>query len=259
MTLMRFWQKLSCKFFLLASLPLILCYCSSSLPPVNEAFEKKYGKEVEQIKIARTPAPGAANQSITTYPPTPEELRAEQNSAELSQNYYPYVDVTKFGERAPQNYLPNGEVYEQGVASRRSNALPEDMFEITYNVALYPPFRVSGKEFDAIKVPPADVYGVPTEMSSKSYLLAGNDSLQRNIDKINSEKSADDIEISETLIKEQKQLKRKEKMIKIFGKNSLEIASLEKKEDKQKPSQEQKSSDAPKPQDAGQAQKAVKN
>ena len=72
-----------------------------------------------------------------------------------------------------------------------------------------------------------DVYGVQTEMSEKSYLLAGNNSLQKNVDQINAEKTAEDIEMSEALINEQKQLRRKQRMQKTFGDDSLELALLE--------------------------------
>lgn len=266
---MRFFLKLSFKFFLLTSSLLFLSSCYS-LPPANEAFEKKYGKEMEKVKAARTPAKGAEKEVVTTYPPSAAELLQVQREAELQQNYYPYVDVTQFGDRLPQDYFPNGETYEQAKRNP-SNNLPNDMFEITYNTALYPAFRKVGVEFDAINIPPSDIYGVKTEMASKGYLLVGNDSLQKNIDKINSEKTVDDVEISEILIKEQKQLKRKEKMIKIFGQNSLELASLEKsksnleknsdikKEDKKESSSDQKSSDGQTAQSIEPTPKIVKN
>jgi hypothetical protein len=57
--------------------------------------------------------------------------------------------------------------------------------------------------------------------------FAGNNSLQKNVDQINAEKTAEDIEMSETLINEQKQLRRKQRMQKTFGDDSLELTLFE--------------------------------
>jgi len=234
---MKFLQNFSLQFFLFLSL---LCSFSSCAPKtdINSAFNKKYGKEVQQTKIERTPSKEMNHETSYSTPPTEEEVI---RSLAATSEYFPYVDVAKFGEKVPQSYLPNGEVYELSRAKNPANALPPNMFEIAYNTAVHPPFRRVGIEFDTITIPPEDVYGVKTEMSDKSYLLAGGDAMQKSIDKINNEKTADDIEMSEILIKEQKQLKRKQKMVKIFGQEgTIELASLEKsgeKKDNKKPNE----------------------
>lgn len=229
---MGFWKKFSQKFYTIlitiSSLLFLLPSCSKQLN-INETFEKKYGKEIEKIKVERAQAKESKQQVTSSMAPTAEEV-ARDIVAES--DYYPYVDVSKFGEKTPQNYLPNAESYEQTKANNPANSLPANMFEITYNTTLHPPFRKNDDAFDAIKIPPSDVYGVKTAMSEKAYLLAGNDVVQKTIDQINAEKTREDIEISHILIKEQKQLRRQEKMEKMFGKNSVELTSLEKKEQK---------------------------
>jgi hypothetical protein len=223
---MSFWKKISSK-IVFCAISLVAFSCSYTPEDVNLSFEKKYGAEVGRIKQQReAPMQGAANEMMMSSAPSIADLY-NPDSSQSGGEYYAYVDVAKFGEKIPQTYLPNGEVYEQAKSQSPSNSLPANMFEVRYETALYPPFRKIGAEFDRIEIPPADVYGVKTEMSEKSYLLAGNSSMQKNIDQIIAEKTDDEIEISETLIREQKLLKRKQKMIKIFGQDSFESTSLD--------------------------------
>ncbi len=220
---MKLLQKFLPEFlFLLMSFSLLSC---STPDTQNAVFEEKFGASFEKVKAERTPAKGSDSRIVVLQAPTEADLRDMVN--ESNQNDYPYVDVNKFGERIPQAALPNGEFYEQARMQSPSNALPPDLFEIGYNTQVHPAFRKTGAEFDTISVPPADVYGVKTEMSEKPYLLAGNDSLQKSIIGINSEKTAEDIELSEILIREQKQLKRKQKMREIFGSDALEMEAIE--------------------------------
>lgn len=236
---MKFLQK-----FLLKILLPVFCFAGvfscSSPQNINEVFEQKFGKQVGKIKAERTPPKGSKGEVISSPVPVLNDLHDSDSSGQ-NKNYYAYVDVTKFHEKTPQYYFPNGESYEQEAAKNPSNSLPQNMFDVSYNTALYPPFRRIGAEFDRIEVPEKDAYGVKTAMSEKPYLLAGNDSLKRNIDQIISEKNADEIEFSETLIREQKQLKRKEKMVKIFGRNSVELVSLNESEENQNENPEKKS------------------
>ena len=221
---MRFWQKFSFKilFLLLPSCLLASCFSSPKLPSVNANFEKKYGKEVAQMQAGRVS--DAPSEKVTVLQaPSADEVTA---NLAASGEYYPYVDVNKFNEKVPQIYLPNGESYEQTKMTGPANSVPPDIFEISYNLGLYPAFHRAGTEFDSIPIPPQDAYGVKTEMAEKSYLLAGNNSLQRGIDKINSEKSSDDIDNSAIVIREQKQLRREQRMLKTFGESAMEMASL---------------------------------
>jgi len=221
--LKKFLPELLCALLLLVSSCAL--FSSKKANVYNAVFDKKYGKEVEKIRATRAPTQEISKEITTIQPPTEDEMRAMNNKA--GDNYYAYTDVSKFGGKEPQNYLPNGEFYEAARSNNPSNALPQNMFRVSYNTTLHPPFRRFGVEFDRIVIPASDVYGVKTEMSEKSYLIAGNNSLQKNIDQINAEKTAEDIEMSEALINEQKQLRRKQRMQKTFGDDSLELALLE--------------------------------
>ena len=98
-----------------------------------------------------------------------------------------------------------------------ANNLPEDMFSLIYGQTIDSPFLISGMEFDTITIPDHDRYGVASTLNDKRYFLAGNQILQKNIDEMTKQQSAEDIEFSEALIKEQKKLRRQQKLEKIFG------------------------------------------
>ena len=100
------------------------------------------------------------------------------------------------------------------------NNLPDDMFDLVYNPTINAPFVVSGLEFDTINIPERDYYGIASTLNDKRYVLAGNQVLQKNIDEVIKQQSAEDIELSEILIKEQRQLKKQQKLTKIFGDDS---------------------------------------
>jgi hypothetical protein len=214
---MKFERKFLLKIFLFTAFSLALFSCAAELPDINQAFEEQYGGQVEAMRQQRAAQKGENNEVVFSTPPTQADLVAD---AAKNGDYQPYKDVAKFGDVQSQIYLPSVEVYEQQGA-KASNSLPSDMFYITYKTDLYPPFRPVGSEFDSIPIPPQDAYGVRTEMSQKPYLLVGNDSLQRSIDKINGERTRSDTKISEILIKEQRQQKQKEKMAKIFGQEEI--------------------------------------
>lgn len=230
---MGFLQKLFSGFLLLSAL-LFATNCQtpqSNIEAINEPFEKKYGKEVEKINFSRTPTKQQDKEVTYSTAPTVEEVN---ESIAAKPGYYPYVDVSKFTQEKPvQTYMPDADTYESAASRNPSNAIPPNIFEVSYNTNLHPPFRRIGAEFDTINVPPQDAYGVKTAMSEKPYLLVGNDALQKSIDHINNDKTEMDVEISETLIREQKQMKRKAKMIKTFGEEGgIELASLEKNNEK---------------------------
>lgn len=224
---MRFEQKFSFKilFLLICTSFLTSCFSSKKLPSVNATFEKKFGGEVKKVNADRVST--AASDKVTIMQSPAEEI-AKVNLAE-NQNYN-YVEVNKFSDKQPEIYLPNGESYEQTRFTGPANSVPQDLFEISYNLGLYPAFRRVGAEFDRIAVPSQDVYGVKTEMSEKSYLLAGNNALQKSIDQINADKTSDDIDNTQIVIREQKQLRRQQRMIKTFGESGMEMALMDQEE-----------------------------
>jgi hypothetical protein len=199
---------------------------SKATPSVNAEFEKKYGKEVEKMRLERAVDSSASSVTVSQSPYATDMLRPEND-------YYAYVDVRRFNERAPEIYLPNGESYEHTRRSGPDNSVPPDIFDINYNLGVYSAFRTLGAEFDRIYIPPQDVYGVETKMSDKEYLLAGNNALQRSIDNIEANKSSGDIENSEIIIRERRAARIKAQMKKNFGSDEVSIVSLVKKEKKE--------------------------
>lgn len=228
---MNLHKNFSLKFLILLIL-FPLFSCSSDLD-VNEAFQEKYGKQIDKMRAKRTPTKDMSVKTPRSFSSFSIEEDTDFSSA-ADIDYYAYVDVSKFGDRTPKVFLPNGQIYEQSAMRGPANSLPPNIFDVTYQTGLYPPFQKIGAEFDQIEVPERDAYGVKTKVYDKSYLLAGNNSLQKNIDNIQASRTPQDIENSKILISEQRQLRRKRKIIKIFGENSLEIASLEKPQEEAK-------------------------
>jgi len=221
--LKKFLYKVSFLIFFISP----LASCSSYQTKANESFQKKYGEEIAKIKAERVHPRKEGDDKIVTVYTAPTAADIQYEAIKTDSEYYAYVDVNKFGQKTPQNYMPNREVYENAKDSGPSYGIPPDIFEITYNTNLYPGFRKIGVEFDYINVPPYDAHGVRTAMSDKTYLLGGGDALQRSIDTVRNDRSGDDVEISEILITEQRQLKKKQQMEKIFGKDAyLELAVL---------------------------------
>jgi hypothetical protein len=232
--LSRFQKGIFFKYFFWIALSLLTTSCySSRLPDVNAEFEKKYKEEVEKMNQGRDM--GANSQEVVTVvqSPNPADINAE-----MREDAYFYVEVDRFSDKPPRIYLPNGESYEQTRALNPSNSIPPDMFEISYGIGLYPPFRQQGVEFERIAIPPRDVYGVKTQMSEKPYLLAGNNSVQKSVDRILSEKTPEDVENSEILINERKAFRRKQRMIKTFGESDFDLGALAKKDQKPKEEKE---------------------
>ncbi len=214
------WLQKNLLFYILC----IFCFVSCSpINTVNSVFQKKYGKEVQKIANSRVAPKTSQKKENKLDFASPQDELVNQPSPINSdyEQYYASVDPDEYAAVPPRNFLPNGEVYEQG--KNTPEALAKNIFNISYRTALSPPFRKSGIEFDSINIPPQDSYGVVTVMSEKEYLLVGNNSLQKNIDYINNSRSLEDVEMSQILIKEQRQLRRKQKMIKVFGFDSAKV------------------------------------
>lgn len=130
------------------------------------------------------------------------------------------INSTRTGPtQAAQSAIANNQ-NANSAPNQTTNNVSDDMFDLTYNTSLSPPFVFSGIEFDVIKIPEKDYYGVPSTLNAKQYVMAGNQALQKNIDGIILAQNAEEVEFSETLIKEQKDLRKQQKLVKIFGEDS---------------------------------------
>ncbi len=182
------------KIFLIFTITNLLNGCVKNNLDVamNSNFEKKYGEEVAYILSKRAKKPEASD---SDFPDFKSSLK----------NF--------------ESYTPDFQVYNQGRANVQNSQLPADIFDVNYNAIEHPPFVYSGLEFDTINIPSQDYYKIKSDLSDKKYLIAGNQALQKNIDGMLQERTAQDIEMSNILIKEQKKLRREQKMQRVFGSN----------------------------------------
>lgn len=199
--------------------PLILLFSCSTVTDPNKNFNEKYSPQVKSI-LSSVPAQNQEKNStvkdktqfgnITYGDVIDDQIRDDHQ-------FYPYFDVRKFGQTLPKVHLPDMAIYDQTRFQNPSNQLPPDIFEVTYETRLYPPFKYQGARFDSIHIPRKDIYGVETTMTNKDYLLAGNDSVQNSIENIKRNKKSYDVQNTNILIAEQKKLRHERKIAKLFG------------------------------------------
>ncbi len=189
--------------------------CSNSVFKSNEVFESKYGDNVKMINALRQDKSviDIKNKLDFTAEFENDDSRYTNQNVTIPEQY----STQQFYNQAPDNSGFTG---------------PREMFDVTYAQTINTPFRKIGAEFDVIEIPPQDAYGVRVGMQNKEYLLVSRKLLQRNIDQMNTERTKEDIENSNVLISEQKSLKRRARMTKIFGSNAvLEDEEKSKKSD----------------------------
>ncbi len=195
-----------------------LASCKSDEDTVNKTFNQKYGKEVERVRLDRLPPQAQFPQEKLEFTaPIERDFRYANNNLGADLEQY-----SNFEGALSQVFLQDADARNQAPSQMGS------IFDNPYRAPINVPFRKIGDEFDAIEVPEQDAYGVKTGMLEKEYLLVSKKLLQKNVDQINNSRSENDLEDSEALIAEQKQIKRKLKMIKIFGEEALELEDEEK-------------------------------
>ncbi len=221
---------------------LLLCLCLFACKKknlINEAFKEKYGQEIERIKNDRTPTQDVKIGTKYNFESSSFEntTKASERVVDLEQQYA-NVDVQEYSEVKPKQFFPNSNVYAEG---KSAQSLPDNIFDLSYNTTLSPPFKPVKSAFDLVQIPSYDYYGVRTSLEEKQYGITGNNYLQKNIDEINAKRSKEDIEISKILIEEQKKLKRQFRMEKIFGPKQQNGSEKEKKDDDKKKSKDKTS------------------
>lgn len=181
--------------------------CSSEkLPDSNKTFNEKYAVEVQKIKAVRVEQISSKSQERMNFnAPLDQDLSRYTNNNVTVPEYY---TTRQFANQVLNDPGFNSQI---------------EMFENSYNPSIRTPFRKIGAEFDAIDIPSKDAYGVNSGMSDKEYLLVSRKLLQKNVDQINVERSGNDIKNSEILIEEGREIKRKERMKNIFGRDSIEL------------------------------------
>ncbi len=206
----------------------------SSIPESNKAFEKQYGDEIKQIKKERLAPKGEQESVFNSNPPSQAEI--DSANPRFAAEVNSYVEVNQFGNVVQRETLPNAQSFEMGQAAFASGALPPDMFCVTYNTDIYPGFYKSGEEFDEIKIPSEDAYGIGGTMSAKTYTLVGNSALQKNIDLVNADRTKRDIKISNILITELRDMNRKKRLMKELNNDEELAKKLQEPEEKKEKS-----------------------
>jgi len=221
------------------SLLIIICSCAKNgiHSSANSEFESKYSKEVEFINSSRKEPVFNSDieaQKIAQKKRAPTAFEDPATIMGLSGNdklSSAKVDTSKLQNIRPQNFTPDAQTFNDGQAFVAKNNLPADIFDLIYITETSPPFAVSGLTFDVIQIPERDFFGVKSTLNDKKYLLVGNEALQRNIDQINDGRTQDDIELSEIIIREQKEIRKQRKIAKVFSEDASIIAAEKIKEE----------------------------
>lgn len=228
----------------------ILFSCNTVGPnSVNNDFQNKFGDQVQKIReyyqsqnIDQNPKviSDDDNKKIKEYSEfdNPVEIF---NIAGPIQKQQANVETQKIIIKPKKFFGPTMNDYNRSLANSRNRVIPADIFEIKYNINQFPPFKTTGVEFDKIRIPSQDAYGINSDLNQKEYKIAQISYLQRSIDNYDKNRTNEDLEFSKILIKEQKNLIRQKKSMEIFGNNSEEESqSREKQEDWAKKLKEQR-------------------
>jgi len=194
-----------------------LSSCNKDYDP-NEKFNKKYGQQIMHRKM---PENKKTFYDLKKEAPRPfQPITSEEvylDSIKRQVQYFPYSKINRFGQRFDGGYLDRAQALSQSVINSSSQRISSDVFDIVYFAGPYESFDYKGARFDGIRIPIRDRYGVETSFANKEYLNPGNNALQKSVESFNKNRGEDSIAMTEILIREQKDLRKKQKMIDIFG------------------------------------------
>ena len=191
------------KNFLLTSLLFTISSCISPAEDINNSFVLKYGKKVKEINEQRVLSSEQKKEVFSSAHPTPEQVSDFIASQE---KYQGYVPVYQLGENPPRQFFPDRSSIDQLANNNPALSVPSDIFEIKYNLASHQPYNNFGAEFDLIAVPIVDAFGNSSISNEKKYIVIANSDIQNSINKINQDRSAEDLEFSKILITEKRNL-----------------------------------------------------
>ena len=213
------------KNFLLTILFFATSSCIAPAEDINNSFVKKYGKKVKEINEQRVLSAEQRNEVFSSAPPTSEQISDFISSQE---KYQGYVPVYQLGENPPRQFFPDRSTMDQLANNNPALSVPSDIFEIKYNLASHPPYSNNGAEFDLIAVPIADAYGNTSISNEKKYIMIANSDIQNSVNKINQDRSQEDLEFSKILITEKKNLIKQKRAQQLFKSNpEMQIALID--------------------------------
>ncbi len=187
---------------------LIANSCNSKSKDINTFFIEQYGDKVAEITKYRTQPKELKDRVFYFKSPTKEDV--EKSFKRSRYNKYRYVDVNQFND-VEEDYLDE---------QLRLGALSPRIFDIVYFTKNHGPFITEADHFANIKIPEYDAYGIPTQFSSKPYLLVSDKSLKDGVDYISYQNhNLKHLKQSKLLIKERTSLRKKQRMEKLLGKD----------------------------------------
>lgn len=195
----------------------ILSSCTSGrLIDLNKKFEDKYGSQVNVINKSRIMQDQSflePNQFKSTNFNNDPGYKLYSKPSQILSTISPINQTASFEThklflKRPEIFLPTRETYEVGIRNSAAAMIPRDIFQISYNTERHPPFQVTGIDFDIIVIPKKDAYGVSSSLNEKSYPMASNNYVARNINSMIKNRSNEDIEFTENLIDEQKLIRK---------------------------------------------------
>lgn len=213
------------KNFLLILLLLSISSCFSPAEDINNSFVLKYGKKVKEINEQRVLSSGQKKEVFSSTPPTQDQVSSFISSQE---KYQGYVPVYQLGENPPRQYFPDHSTMDQLANNNPALSVPIDIFEIKYNLAGHPPYNNFGVEFDLIAVPRFDSHGNTSISDEKKYIMIANSDIQNSVNKINQDRSPEDLEFSKILITEKRNLIKQKRVQQLFKSNpAMQIALID--------------------------------
>ncbi len=189
--------------------------CQSKSDEANANFLKQYGNNVNEINKKRDEANQI--QANIDCQSSPNGCEKDKNKWKDSATIFGIENSNKIQNasidtskivmpKPPEEFSPN----VQTLLERQGAQLPENMFQISYNLYNFPDsYGKSRVSFDDINIPKSDAFGVKTELGEKNYQLIGNKTLQKDVDFTKQVNTQEDREISIELIRQEKQRRRK--------------------------------------------------
>ncbi len=196
--------------YLIILLLFVFTSCGYGHNDVNQLFNEEFGNKIDKVKIYRSEPESLKNKTFSFRSPTRREI--EKSFIKSKYNKYRYIDVSQFNE-VQEDYFDN---------KIQSGQLSPRIFDITYYTKNHGPFIIEEDHFANIDIPEYDAYGLATRFSSKPYLLVSDKSIKDGVDYIsNNNRDSNHIKQSQSLIKERMELRRKQRMQKLYQNPSL--------------------------------------
>ncbi len=195
---------------------------------INQNFQEKYGSQVEKIQdYYSLQRKKAYNESRPKSPRVrsykdPSQILGNEGPSKAAESFF---DTTQLSNQKQQNFKPHTpdiQTLRHAKQFYPANNLPDDLFSLKYQMTRKLPYKVVGYEFDRIKIPKKDAFGINSDLNDKKYIIAGNDDLQRSLDQYSKAQTEYDNEISDLIIKEKRKIEQEQRYKELYDTNNEE-------------------------------------